>query len=181
MHIISVVPSGLEKISFNHYFRIKTGANMKNPNFIDRAFYIVEQVIYIFIALLLTMTAAMLIYNSVFSLLHTIFDQDFVKGTLHVIDRMLLTLMVVEILYTVKISYQSHTLTPEPFFVVGLIASIRRILIISVEGAYFLEKFTYHMIELGVLGFIVLIFVFSIIYFRKSGISADRYQKTTTR
>ncbi|GAB4169378.1 MAG: hypothetical protein Kow00108_03070 [Calditrichia bacterium] len=142
---------------------------MRKELFVDKAFDYVEQFVYIVIAILLSVTALLLIYNSIIAIWEATHNQDFIKGALHIIDRVLLTLMVLEILYTVRISYQSHSLSAEPFFIVGLIATIRRILIISVESAYLLEKFTYHMIELGVLGFIVLIFVFSIVYFRMKG------------
>lgn len=37
--------------------------------------------------------------------------------------------MIVELLHTVRISIQSQALTMEPFLVVGLIASIRRVLV----------------------------------------------------
>jgi uncharacterized membrane protein (DUF373 family) len=46
---------------------------------------------------------------------------------LRVLDQLLVVLMLVEILHTVRISIRSHTLVTEPFLVVGLIASIRRI------------------------------------------------------
>jgi Phosphate-starvation-inducible E family len=46
---------------------------------------------------------------------------------LRTIDRMLLVLMLVEILHTVRISIRSHVLVTEPFLIVGLIATIRRI------------------------------------------------------
>ena len=41
--------------------------------------------------------------------------------------------MLVEILHTVRISIRSHILVTEPFLIVGLIASIRRILVITLE------------------------------------------------
>jgi hypothetical protein len=44
--------------------------------------------------------------------------------------------MLVEILHTVRISIRSHILViTEPFLVVGLIASIRSILVITLEAA----------------------------------------------
>src|ERR1700694_466328 len=54
---------------------------------------------------------------------------------LRVLDQLLVVLMLVEILHTVRISIRSHTLVTEPFLVVGLIASIRRILVITLEAA----------------------------------------------
>jgi uncharacterized membrane protein (DUF373 family) len=55
--------------------------------------------------------------------------------TLLVLDQLLVVLMLVEILHTVRISIRSHYLITEPFLVVGLIASIRRILLITLEAA----------------------------------------------
>jgi len=46
-----------------------------------------------------------------------------------VLDQFLLVLMIVELLHTARISIQSQALTMEPFLVVGLIASIRRVLV----------------------------------------------------
>jgi len=49
---------------------------------------------------------------------------------------LLIVLMLVEILHTVRISIRSHKLMiAEPFLVVGLIASIRRMLVITLEAA----------------------------------------------
>ncbi len=44
-------------------------------------------------------------------------------------------LMLVEILHTVRIFIRSHVLVTEPVLVIGLIASIRRMLVISLELA----------------------------------------------
>jgi Phosphate-starvation-inducible E family len=44
-------------------------------------------------------------------------------------------LMLVEILHAVRISIRSHVLVTEPFLVIGLIASIRRMLVINLELA----------------------------------------------
>ena len=51
------------------------------------------------------------------------------------IDRMLLVLMIVEILHTIGVSFRSHSLTAEPLLVVGLIASIWRMLVITLESS----------------------------------------------
>jgi hypothetical protein len=77
-----------------------------------------------------------------------------------------------------SISIRSHVLVTEPFLVVGLIASIRRILVISLEastltkeGAWATEGssgiFHSSMIELGLLGLLVLVLVVSITLLRR--------------
>ena len=41
--------------------------------------------------------------------------------------------MIVEILYTLQVPFREHTLVAEPFLIVGLIAAIRRVLILTAE------------------------------------------------
>jgi uncharacterized membrane protein (DUF373 family) len=98
---------------------------------------------------------------------------------LRVLDELLVVLMLVEILHTVRISIRSHTLVTEPFLVVGLIASIRRILVITLEAAALTKQgkwttpegatiFHASMMELGLLGVLVLVLVYSITLLRRN-------------
>lgn len=75
--------------------------------------------------------------------------------------------MVLEILYIVRITMRDHVLCAEPFLIVGLIAAIRRILIISVEIAYYQEKVNMDMLEISVLSIMSFLFVISIILLKK--------------
>jgi uncharacterized membrane protein (DUF373 family) len=88
-----------------------------------------------------------------------------------ILDKLMMTLMVLEILYTVRVSIQSHSLAAEPFLVVGILAAIRRILVISVESGYLItvgqDGFIELLIEIAVLGVLVVMFVWSIILLRK--------------
>jgi uncharacterized membrane protein (DUF373 family) len=103
-------------------------------------------------------------------------DTDLV---LRVLDQLLVVLMLVEILHTVRISIRSHTLVTEPFLVVGLIASIRRILVITLEAAALTKEgkwttpegatiFRASMIELGLLGLLIFVLVYSITLLRRT-------------
>jgi len=84
----------------------------------------------------------------------------------------LVVLMLVEILHTVRVSIRSHILVTEPFLVVGLIASIRRILVITLEASTLTKEgswstqgasiFRASMLELGLLG---LLFGFGILHY----------------
>ncbi|HEV7510924.1 MAG TPA: phosphate-starvation-inducible PsiE family protein [Candidatus Acidoferrum sp.] len=97
---------------------------------------------------------------------------------LRVLDQLLVVLMLVEILHTVRISIRSHTLVTEPFLVVGLIASIRRILVITLEAAALTKEgkwtlegqtiFKASMIELALLGLLVFVLVYCITLLRRS-------------
>jgi hypothetical protein len=84
----------------------------------------------------------------------------------------------VEILHTVRITVRSHiVLAAEPFLIVGLIASIRRLLVISLEMSTLTKGdswvpngesiFHASMLELGLLVALVLVLVFSITLLRR--------------
>ena len=86
--------------------------------------------------------------------------------------------MLVEILHTVRASIQSHVLACEPFLVVGMIATIRRILVVTLETSDHptettlplgsMSSFNNAMIELGVLGALTLALAVAIYLSRRS-------------
>lgn len=133
--------------------------------------------IYALLAILLTITALAALGDGAVSLWHGIRHWTISSETFAVLDHLLIVLMLVEILHTVSISIRSHVLVTEPFLVVGLIASIRRILVITLEvstitkggtwSAQDVSVFRAAMLELGLLGLLILILVFSITLLRR--------------
>jgi Phosphate-starvation-inducible E family len=136
-----------------------------------------EVVIYSVLAVLLFITALATIANAGKMLWEGLSHWTIATETLLVLDQLLVVLMLVEILHTVRISIHSHILVTEPFLVVGLIASIRRILVITLEAASLTKGgmwsvegasiFRASMIELGLLGLLILILVFCITLLRR--------------
>lgn len=136
-----------------------------------------EVVIYSVLAVLLFITALATIANAGKMLWEGLGHWTIATETLLVLDQLLVVLMLVEILHTVRISIRSHLLVTEPFLVVGLIASIRRILVITLQAASLTQGGTWltggasifraSMIELGLLGLLILILVFCITLLRR--------------
>jgi uncharacterized membrane protein (DUF373 family) len=136
-----------------------------------------EVIVYSVLAVLLFITALATIANAGKILWEGFSHWTIAAETLRVLDQLLVVLMLVEILHTVRISIRSHYLVTEPFLVVGLIASIRRILVITLEAATLTKGGTWSvegasifrasMIELGLLGLLVLVLVFSITLLRR--------------
>lgn len=99
------------------------------------------------------------------------------RSVFRIVDRLLLVLMIIEILHTVRTSIESHQLSAEPFLVVGLIATIRRILVVTFEisdraaggetTAGIMLPFDHAMIELGVLGGLTLVLAVAILMVRR--------------
>ncbi|MGI3776576.1 MAG: phosphate-starvation-inducible PsiE family protein, partial [Janthinobacterium lividum] len=91
------------------------------------------------------------------------------EAIVHIIDRLLFVLMLVEILHTVHASLRAGTLVCEPFLIVGLIACIRRMLVITLETSRLtqpeawnpdrLPLFHASMLELGVLALLIVVLV----------------------
>lgn len=130
-----------------------------------------EKFIYWIIVILLFASAVLLILNELTILRNLPEAVSDIKIIIEIIAKTLLLLMIIEILSTVRISVTGHSLTAEPFLIVGLIASVRRILIISVETAYRPEHFEQFMIEIGVLSVLIFVFIISIVLLRKNKIN----------
>jgi uncharacterized membrane protein (DUF373 family) len=137
-----------------------------------------EIVIYSVLAVLLAVAAFVTIATAGRLLWVDLIHWTVAPQGLSVLNQLLIVLMLVEILHTVRISIRSHILVTEPFLVVGLIASIRRILVITLEAATLTKEgawategangiFRYSMIELGLLGLLVLVLVVSITLLRR--------------
>ncbi len=143
-----------------------------------QAFVKIEMYAYVVLGLLLALTALLGIANAGVSLWGAAQEFGNVNSLVLTIDRLLFVLMVVEILHTVSASFRSGMLVCEPFLTVGLIASIRRILVITLElsqanqpGKWTAESqgiLNSTMLELGVLGGLILVMVISIYMLRHS-------------
>jgi hypothetical protein len=144
----------------------------------DKAFLNVEIVAYILLGVLLATAAILGIFEAGGLLLTAVKLHGDSLALVIAIDRLLFVLMVVEILHTVRASFRSGTLVCEPFLVVGLIASIRRVLVITLESSQANQpgKWTPEaqmilhstMLELAVLGGLILVMVLSIYLIRRS-------------
>lgn len=100
---------------------------------IARAFGAVEDLVYIGLGLALAVSAVGLLISTAVSFGIKIFAGDLIANIVPLLDRILLILLIVELLYTVQVSFREHAVTPEPFLLVGLIAAIRRVLVLTAE------------------------------------------------
>jgi phosphate starvation-inducible membrane PsiE len=135
-----------------------------------------ELAVYSVLALLLGATILLALAGSAKLLMQGTVNWMQARSTFQVLDQLLLVLMLVEILHTVRISIQSQTLLIEPFLIVGLIASIRRVLVITLEAADMTKEdrwtttgqsiFHASMIELGLLAALILVLVGAIAMLR---------------
>jgi uncharacterized membrane protein (DUF373 family) len=140
---------------------------------VARAFSVVEDIVYIGLGLLLAGSSLILLSTGMIGFAQSLTSGSFAETIVGLLDRILLILLFVELLYTLQVSFREHALIPEPFLLVGLIAAIRRILVLTAEFAEIVDKpeaiFRHFIIELGVLTFLIVTLVFSLFLLRRSG------------
>lgn len=144
----------------------------------SRAFLRIEVLAYLILGVFLAVTALLGIGSAAVYLWQDAQERINTASLVLTIDRLLFVLMVVEILHTVRVSFRSGTLVCEPFLIVGLIASIRRVLVITLESSQVNHPgkstpetqalFNSTMLELAVLAGLILIMVVSICMLRYS-------------
>jgi hypothetical protein len=138
---------------------------------IAQSFTRVEDVVYVGLGILLAAGALVLLVDGLVTFGRHLVAGTMPGATIDLLDRVLLVVMIVELLYTVQVSFREHTLAPEPFLIVGLIAGTRRILVLTAEFAELAQAggtaFRHAMLELGLLTLMVLVFVIALVLLRK--------------
>jgi len=139
---------------------------------ITRVFRLLEDVIFVGLGVLLAGTALYMLVAAAGHFGKHLFAFTLTgEAVIKLIEELLLVLLVVEILYTVQVSFREHTLAPEPFLLIGLIAAVRRVLVITAELAEPVNitemVFQHLMIELGVLTGLIVALVLSVMMLRR--------------
>jgi phosphate starvation-inducible membrane PsiE len=113
-----------------------------------------ESAVLILIGIVLVVLAVLLLWTSGTSMIDAMRDDKIGHRAIEILNSVLLVMMTMEIVYTVAISLESHTLSAEPFLIIGTIAAIRRMLVItatSTETEHTAEVFHNTLVELGLL------------------------------
>jgi Phosphate-starvation-inducible E family len=153
---------------------VKPGTDLRE--WISTGFTRVEDVAYVGLGLVLAVSALVLLGSVAHSLGRAILFENLSEKIVGLLDQSLLILMIVEILYTLQVSFREHVLVAEPFLIVGLIAAIRRVLLLTAEFSKPAEiveaAFRNVMLELGILTGLILTLVFSLFLLRRQHIAS---------
>lgn len=140
---------------------------------VSLAFSRVQDVVYAALGVLLSLSAGVLLVYGGIDLFRAIMKGVDTRAIVSLLDLILLALMIVELLYTLQVSFREHALVAEPFLLVALIAAVRRILVITAEfGAQARPSevlFRQVMWELGLLTVLIIVLVASVVILRRSG------------
>ena len=135
----------------------------------DRVLGKLEDGVYWGIALVLIIGSVALLISQ-FNTMLRLRDVAAKTVMLEILDGLLLIFIFVELLYAVRACLRSHEIVAEPFLIVGILAGIKEIVVLSVEAATLLEKgpaFSRAVVEIGVLAGVVLALALSAFVLRE--------------
>ena len=137
-----------------------------------------EDTLYVGLGLLLIAIAFTLLITEIVYFAQYLSTWTLAENVVFLLDRILLIIIFVEVLYTVQVSFRQHILRPEPFLVVGLIAVTRRILVLTAEMSKLAketpEGFYNAMIELGLLTILIIALVVCLRMLRQQDRSSEK-------
>jgi uncharacterized membrane protein (DUF373 family) len=149
----------------------RAGRSDDAREWVARAFTRAEDVVYVGVGVLLAASALALLVTSAIGFMQSLLSGALAGRVVELLDQILLVFMIVEILYTVQISFREHALIPEPFLIVGLIAGIRRVLVLTAEFGDLMTRgddtFRNAMLELSLLTVLVLALVWALVLVRR--------------
>ena len=133
-----------------------------------------ERGIYWAVGALLVIVAVIFLVSIIIEDFPLYFKGEFATATIKLFDQALLTLMIAQVVYTTVAFLKVGVLQVEPILVVGIIASVRRVLVMTAVvsgtagnvGATL--TFRQNMVEIGLLSLTVLILAIAIYLVRKS-------------
>ena len=130
-----------------------------------------QGIAYLAIALGLAIPAVMLVISAGMSMLE-VAQLGVLETALAVLDNLLLAFIFVELIETIRIvttGNERGLFIAEPFLLVGLIAVVRRILLLTagLEQAESMEKFQNMVIELGLMTGLVIVLTIALYFTRR--------------
>lgn len=137
---------------------------------------LLETALYLAVGFLLVVAGGLILFDTLRSVVLALAgDETAVDVGLRVLDRVLLLLIVAELLLTLQLVIARGEIATEPFLFIGIIAVVRRVVVITAEVENLPEEgraLTNFLLELGVLAFLVLGFGLAV-YLLRRGAAAE--------
>jgi phosphate starvation-inducible membrane PsiE len=144
-----------------------------------------EDVVLALVAIVLVVLAVALLANSVVDMVNGIAAGQVADLGIQILNGIILVMMIMEIVHTVTVSIAEHVVTAEPFLIIGAIAAIRRMLVITAQGTELEltnpDAFRSLLLELALLAFIVFVMVISVFILRHSRINGEPDEQAEAR
>jgi uncharacterized membrane protein (DUF373 family) len=137
---------------------------------VESSFGAAEGAIYVVVAALLVAAAAFTAVGTVIDVIEGSDSRSITDTGVFILSRVLLMFIIAELLYTLRLVNFGARILVEPFLFIGLIAVVRRVLVITaeVEGHPGRREITNFLIQIGALAGLALVLSLSIHLLRGS-------------
>lgn len=117
------------------------------------SFGFVEDSLYVVVALALSIAGLILFGYSIYTFVNDVSETSLSSSILELLDNLLLVFIVTELIHTIRAIIDEKVLLAEPFLVVGIVAAIRRLIVVSAEVKTLVgtPDFSDAMLEIGLL------------------------------
>lgn len=124
----------------------------------EKIFGWAEDFFYVGVALALVIAGLILFGYAVYDFISKMTSEELPPLILGLLDTLLLVFIITEIIHTIRVVIDEKVLISEPFLVVGIVAAIRRLVVLGAESKNLLgtPEFGDAMLEMGVLTGVVL-------------------------
>jgi uncharacterized membrane protein (DUF373 family) len=127
-----------------------------------------ETAIYVVVATLLVVAAAFTLVGTIQDVIRGAHSRQISDTGVFILDRVLLMFIIAELLYTLRLVNFGGRILVEPFLFIGLIAVVRRVLVITAEFEGGRGQASDFVRQIGGLAGLALAFTLAIYLFRRS-------------
>ena len=142
----------------------------KAPRIINRVLEVAENIIYCLVSVVLFGAALTLLGQAAYDLVTSV--EDGVAAAIRdVLDTLLLVFILIELLAATRETMNQRAIVAEPFLLVGIIASIKEVVVLGIGAKEDLgkdqERFESAMLGIGTISFLLLVLSIAILLNRR--------------
>jgi uncharacterized membrane protein (DUF373 family) len=145
---------------------------MQGPFTLHAAIGRAETTIYVVAATLLVVGAAFVVVGTITDLVEGSDSRAIADAGVFLLDRILLLFIIAELLYTLRVVNVGGRILVEPFLFIGLIAIVRKVLVLTAEAQEPGPDMTGFLVQIGALAGLALVLSISIFMLRRSAATA---------
>jgi uncharacterized membrane protein (DUF373 family) len=132
-----------------------------------------ESSIYVIVAVLLAVGAGFIVVGTIIDLVEGSESRAIADAGVFLLDRVLLLFIIAELLSTLRVVNFGGRILVEPFLFIGLIAIVRKVLVVTAEAQEPGRDSTGFLVQIGALAGLALVLTVSIHLLRKSAPALD--------
>lgn len=147
--------------------RARSRLLVRVQSLLDRA----EAVFYLVVALFLLVAGVLVIAGTVGDLVSGLGEDPLLTVALNLVEESLLLVIVGELLFTLRLVLTGGVLSGEPFLLIGLVATVRRVVVVTAEVESYPDggrELTNFLLELALLAALTIAFAVALYLLRRA-------------